>query len=229
MFKLTTFAFIALALASEAAFPSTVNVIGTADIYEADGSNAGGGTAPVQIVLPANSVSMTFSVVGSVTLNGGGNYNDPDGVGAAVASSSNTGTSTLSGITAPNAGFLVGVFVPSGGVSGPAPAALNYATTSDATYLPLLDQVFFIGDGLTGDGAGSTQTFNVPVGAGTLYLGFTDAAGYNGAPGSYGDNSGSFNASYAVTTAASTAPEPSSYVLIGGGLMVLGLLRRKLA
>ena len=69
---------------------------------------------------------MTFSNVGgSITINGGSNYNDPDGFGAPVSSSTNNGTSRLSGIIAPNAGYLVGVFV---GATPPAsaPPVMNF-------------------------------------------------------------------------------------------------------
>ena len=58
----------------------------------------------------------------------------------------------------------------------------NTIATSFASLSPLIDQVFFIGDGLTGDGSGSVQQFIVPTGATALYLGITDAPGYNGSP-----------------------------------------------
>src|SRR5262245_54996842 len=72
--------------------------------------------------------------------------------------------------------FLLGLFTDD---AGPAPAstpAENHyfspgqvvsGTTSDAeaSYSPLLDQTFFIGDGLTGTATGDRQTFEVPAGA----------------------------------------------------------------
>jgi hypothetical protein len=63
---------------------------------------------------------------------------------------------------------LVGVFVATGGPTGAAPTALNYTTTSStssSSYTPLLDQTFFIGDGLTGNGSGTEQEFYIPSGA----------------------------------------------------------------
>jgi hypothetical protein len=73
-------------------------------------------------------------VSGTIVLNNGSgnNSNDADGAHSAVGSgtSSNTGASLISGITAPGAGYLVGVFLAAGGPSGAAPTALDYTTTS---------------------------------------------------------------------------------------------------
>jgi len=49
-----------------------------------------------------------------------------------------------------------------------------------------------LGDGLTGDATGNTQKFSVPPTTATLYLGISDAPGFNGAPGAYLDNVGAF-------------------------------------
>jgi hypothetical protein len=48
--------------------------------------------------------------------------------------------------------------------------------TGFSTLSPLLDQAFFIGDGLTGNGTGSTQEFFVLTGAMELVLGISDRA-----------------------------------------------------
>jgi hypothetical protein len=86
---------------------------------------------------------------------------------------------------------------------------------------PLLDQVFFIGDGLTGDGTGTVQDFYVPTGATELYLGISDACGYNGGPSCYGDNVGTFDVTY-TPTLSSTVPEPASLSILACGLLALG-------
>ena len=53
---------------------------------------------------------------------------------------------------------------------------------------PLIGQVFFIGDGLTGTGDGARQVFRIPRTATHLYLGFVDSCGT--VPGCFSDNVG---------------------------------------
>lgn len=218
----------------------SLSVSSQAVVYSPAGTTADGSVAAGPIAVSGGD-TLTFSVTGSITagcgstagcisLNGGGNFNDPDGVGAAPSSSSNSGFGSISGITAPNAGYLVGVFVPSGGPSGSAPTALDYTMTNFSSSSPVLDQVFFIGDGLTGDGTGSVQTFIAPTGAGDLYLGISDACGYNGAPSCYDDNQGSYNVTYTDTAGTiSATPLPAALPLFAGGLGAIGLFgwRRK--
>jgi len=75
--------------------------------------------------------------------------------------------------------------------------------------------LFFIGDGLTGDGTGTVQVFEVPSGAKSLYLGIPDACSYNGSPSCYGDNFGDFIVSYAISTE-SGSPEIKHFSPAGG-------------
>jgi hypothetical protein len=197
----------------------------------ADPLGYGGGNMP-GFISTSGVASFTFSVTGLITINAGGGptiTNDADGLGLGVMPhSSNTGAGSISGITAPGQGYLVGVFIGPGGPSGSAPTALDFVTTSFTSFSPLLDQTFFIGDGMTGDGSGAAQTFIVPTGATELYLGISDALGYNGAPGAYFDNVGTFDVA-ATAQDDPTAPEPSSFLLFGTGILgMAGLLRRKL-
>ena len=213
-----------LTVANAGAGPTSGNAVSTT--VQSTGSiyaTGGGSTAPTMITLPSGATSVVFnSVTGSITTgcastegcivlnNGtGNNANDPDGMGAAPATSSNTGTSSISGMVAPGAGYLVGLFVPADGPTGTAPTALDFTSsglgTSFTSLSPQLDQVFFIGDGLTGDGTGTQQTFNIPTGAGQLWLGISDAGFYNGPPGAYGDNLGTYTVGLSVNAPGSSA------------------------
>jgi uncharacterized repeat protein (TIGR03803 family) len=127
--------------------------------------------------------SLTFSVSGSVSYAGGAPVDPPDG-----SSSVDTGpTLGIAEYTGP-VDALAGVFL-NGSPPSTAPNGLNFTSsglgTSFKSLSPGLAQVFFIGDGLTGNGKGSVQTFVVPAGATALYLGATDGAGWY-------NNSGSF-------------------------------------
>ena len=198
----------------------------TASVY----GSGDGSTAPVTVALLPTTNYLTFGVTGSISFNGGGNYNDPDGVGSA-SSSNISGINGLSGISSYDAGYLAGVFLDAAGVSATTPASLVYANnaaTALASYSPLLNQVFFIGDGLTGDGTGSLQKFFVPSGATRLLLGFADAGGYNGVPGSYGDNLGSLNVtSTIVGSPAAAVPEPAAWAMMILGMGSIGFVMRR--
>ncbi len=154
------------------------------------------------------------SVSGSITLNSGGGHNDPDGVitsggysGPTISGANGYTVANayggISGITIPGGGALVGVFEPASAPVGAAPASLNFTVIGSnfTTLSPLLYQTFYIGDGLTGDGSGAVQQFIVPAGATRLFLGISDAPGFDGNPGAYGDNSGTFTASFQISSA----------------------------
>jgi hypothetical protein len=88
---------------------------------------------------------------------------------------------------------LIGVFtadvVPALGTQSFLPAALDFGpddiTLEFYRLKPMLNQVFFIGNGETSDG--TTQYFIVPEGAKRLFLGINDC------PGAYFDNIGAFD------------------------------------
>ena len=93
-----------------------------------------------------------------------------------------------------------------------------------------MDQTFFIGDGLTGNGVGAAQQFIVPDGATRLFLGYADGNNYSGAPGQYQDNSGSVTASFQVLAPvpeASTTVSFSLLLALGFGGVVTATKRKK--
>jgi len=101
--------------------------------------------------------------------------------------------------------FLVGVFTDGTEPADPAPIRLDFGaggiTDAFTTLAPELNQVFFIGDGLTGTGSGAAQQFTAPSTATHLYLGFADATQFGdptGLPGDYGDNMGSLEATFDI-------------------------------
>ena len=142
--------------------------------------------------------ALTFTATGGVNNSGGTPTTGPDG-GGVIATNSNNG---ISGATWPiNA--LVGVFLDASQPSlSAAPASLDFTSTSFTTLSPQLRQAFFIGDGLTGTGTGTTQTFIVPAGATRLFLGTSDGFGWF-------NNSGSFAVTVTAGGVIGVTPTPT--------------------
>jgi hypothetical protein len=109
--------------------------------------------------------------------------------------------------------FLAGVFLTDAPPAAPAPASLDFSSTaigrSFTTFSPLLQQTFYIGDGLTGEGSGSTQSFLVPDGATRLFLGIVDGSYFVGGPDYYDNNAGTFSATFEVNTVPEIDPHSS--------------------
>jgi hypothetical protein len=110
---------------------------------------------------------------------------------------------------------LIGVFIGSGVSSGLAPTQRNdgLAFTSIS---PQLNQIFWIGDGLTGTGSGSVQQFTAPVGATRLFLGTADGVEWS-------NNIGVITLTVNEGTP-SAVPLPAALPLFATGLGALGLL-----
>lgn len=156
-------------------------------------------TFPEQIsVFPGESFQFSGSgTVNYATISGGATYGI-DGQGAP-----NPDLDPVAGISGYSGPLgLVGVFLtdqdPQNSVP---PSKINFAPFS--TLSPGLNQVFFIGDGLTGTGTGTVQTFIPPTGATRLFLGTVDGLQFSGTPGAYDDNAGSF------AVAVNMVPEPT--------------------
>lgn len=230
-----TLACVAPVLAGSAwtAHASTFTVNSTDSVYNYGGTNVAGSgsTAPQQVAIAAGTISFTFSASGQVSLTPLADPFGPHGPdGGPNAFNMNVSAAAgLSGVHSSNVGYLAAVFLNGSEPMDTAPATLDFAAAngeSFASISPLLDQVFFVGDGLTGSGSGTAQQFYVPTGATTLVLGIVDADNYNGAPGAYFDNSGFYTVN--VTPQTPGVPEPASWALMSGGFgLVGGALRRR--
>ena len=197
-----------------------LNISGDSNIFGAGKTSApapGGGTGgqlpPMFNFAAAAGQVLTFS-----NISGSVNYSaspatSTNGVGDGRAFLSGTNMSSyggISGIRNDNAiGFLVGVFLNDSEPTGSGPSALDFTNnTSFAELSPLLNQTFFIGDGLTGSGLGNIQSYLVPEQATRLFLGFADGWAVQGLPGYYSDNTGSLVANFELQSAAEPVPEP---------------------
>ena len=203
---------------------NNVVVAGVADIWLAgqpNGTVLGADSAPVNSpVLASTGLNMTagsfltFSATGATGHDPCCQSTSPDGGGFSTFSSG-----PFNGIANYNGPLnaLVGVFVDSNVPGGVAPAGLDFtsgASQSAPTISPLLNQVFFIGDGLTGTGSGSVQQFVIPTGATRLFIGSSDGGGASL------NNNGSFSVTVSDTT---QVPAMSSTLIVLTGLMLLTL------
>lgn len=164
---------------------STANIFGAGSSLAPAPGGGGGGTLPPGWRLAPGERFVTFpSVTGAVTpINGLYAENGPQGDGAGPTNvESWLGISGI--VHAKNGMFLVGVFLGDRATASTAPPRLDF-TDRDRfdTLAPAIGQTFLIGDG-------NGRKYIVPANATRVYLGFADAAGYQGRPGWYGNNAG---------------------------------------
>jgi hypothetical protein len=194
-----------------------VTVPGTANPWLAgmpDGTEASSGDiapthSPVLVTLSSLGSPSALSFTASGMVNHGAELTGPEGGALWTKPTEHSKSGTTSPINA-----LMGVFLDDAVPSGAAPPILDFDTPAsrDFTSLsPLLNQVFFIGDGF--NSAMVQQTFNVPGGATRLFLGPMDAFGWY-------NNTGEFEVI--------VIPEPSSLIgaLIGAAAAALARSRR---
>ncbi|NQE34298.1 hypothetical protein [Microcoleus asticus] len=196
-----------------------LNISGGSNIFgagktssPAPGGGTGGQLPPLYNFAAAAGQVLTFSnFSGNVSYSGSPLVSNVSGDGRAFLSGTNISSyGGISGLRNDNAiAFLVGVFLNDSEPTGSGPSPLNFTNnTSFAELSPLLNQTFFIGDGLTGSGLGNIQRFLVPEQATRLFLGFADGFNVQGLPGYYNDNTGSLVANFELQSAAEPVPEP---------------------
>jgi hypothetical protein len=200
---------------------ASILVPGTANPYLA-GQPSGtpccdGDSAPAESPVLALSGSLggdtlTFAATGGASYGPGPLAPSADGWPGDVFNMTADYGTGISGPMGVQVSGLVGVFIGSSVPSGPAPAQLDDGM-SFTSLAPGLDQIFWIGDGLTGTGTGSVQSFLAPSGATRLYLGVVDGFGWYNNPGVI---------SVTINGAASV-PEPSTWAIVLLGLAGLGV------
>ncbi len=207
-------------------------------------SDTGALNSPLKISVTGGQV-LTFSATGSTSVDtscyagpDGGCYTDMSSWSPAPAGGSypndfyNGNADALVGVfqndsaTLPPNNTSGGYVVPTGFVTGLDYQANGGANQHLSSYSPALNQIFFIGDGLTGAGSGTAQQFVVPAGATSLYLAVLDSVG------SSNNNLGSLSVTVTATSGGSTppaTPAPATLILALIGLAGAGLLWRRAA
>lgn len=164
---------------------------------------------------------ITFSAIGGFSLGGGTPAASADGSGG-NANLANYPATGIAGADGVRYNALVGVFLDaSGPVAGSPPARFASGQQDAATISPLLNQIFWIGDGLTGTGTGDVQQFFAPTGATRLYLGSTDGYGWF-------NNTGVSEVTINYTALSTGAiPEPATWAMMIVGFGGAGAVIRR--
>ena len=195
-------------IATSVRVDARMNIYGADKLIPPDPAGGGGGKLPAEISFPAQpgQTLIISSVEGTVSgYSDGCGYNGADGGPFCTGKTHIKDYGGISGIVhGDKTMFLVGVFLDDTGPTDPAPKTLGYTEETDdleEVVSPLLNQVFFIGDGQTP--SKTVQRFEIPPDATRLCLGFaeTNDFGYSGnpgLPGYYDDNGGGLTVSLEI-------------------------------
>jgi len=210
-----------------------VTVSGQTSIYDVFGhpGDPGGDYGPdLPAVLTTSAAGagnvFTFKATGLVSCCSDTPNIPPDGGGGPM---NITGANGLSGLIGSQHIPLVGVFTTNVDPSGSSPpATLTFDASNPTSLSPLLNQVFYVGDGLSGymNAAGAPLTFTAPGSATRLYLGVIDAFSFGGVTGYYNDNLGAFTVNITLQSTA-PVPEPSELALMVAGLAFVSAVCRR--
>lgn len=188
-------------------------------------------TLPPEIAVVAGDIIRALDpAVGGISFfNGVGDpFYGPSGNG--LTGSSLTSLGGISGYLGPQ-GALAGVFLSDAIPVSGAPATLDFTPgglgLDFLSLTPELGQVFYIGDGKTS--ANFFQTFIAPTGATRLVLGIPDGFGFNGPPGAYDDNDGSYRIRLGINEIPTEVPEPGNLALLLIGLASLWFGRKRIS
>lgn len=176
----------------ETAVTGNMNIYGAGHATAPGPGGSGGGILPVEVAIPAGTGrSVQFSFSGSVNYGACCPSNGPDG----GVFSNVTPLPQYWGLAgcdfSTRARYLIGVFLDDSEPADPPPDSLVFVDGSFTEISPDLRQLFYVGDGLTGTGSGTTQVFHIPDTATRLFLGFSDRCSVSpNVPGWFSDNSG---------------------------------------
>ena len=217
MKQLILIAFLLISTIKWANAQQTITIDSWSNIFAAGSDNVsdpgggGGGMLPFELPIDCGTTSINFTEVSGMVSCIGENYAGPDGKQGFTNIPAYGG---ISGVYHPYYRMcLVGVFLDDSAPIGDWTGGLNELNPNLEDYAPVLNQVFYIGDGLTGTGAGALQNFYVPYGATRLFIGFADAYNFAGLHGWYNDNSGSLNATVVMNKEEVQLPDCSIYIV----------------
>lgn len=195
----------------------TMNIYGAGHAVAPGPGGAGGGMLPFEVAIPAGTGrTVQLNLTGVVDYGGCCASNGPDGIAKtnAVVHPQYGG---LAGCDVPSRGrFVVGVFLDDTEPADPPPDSLYIADVTFSSLSPSLRQMFFVGDGLTGEGSGSAQAFHVPDTATRLFLGYTDRCSVSpNLPGWYSDNSGTVSGTASFWASTGIGDDPGRGFRLG--------------
>jgi hypothetical protein len=180
--------------AAQTSIPATAKIWGAGHAVPPAPAGGGAGVLPTLLTIPAGAdrTVVFSSVTGEIRYAPHLPLNGADGTATTAFPVAPNWGGIAGADFATRARYLSGVFLDDTEPVDPAPDSMVFLNGAFTELSPGLCQIFFVGDGLTGEGTGTAQTFHIPDSATRLFLGFQDFYGTTPyGPGGYADNSGS--------------------------------------